>query len=446
VSSHSLFRVDVAKILSERRVGRFHLEFLAVCAVALFIAGYASRATVLAVPALAKEFHFTASAPGRIEALSAVAILLGMVVLAPLADRVGRRPVIVSAIALLGIASFGAMYAVGRVSVMAVSAVGGFAVGGIEPCVLALAVELMPEKRKITLTLLAWIGFPLGAALAAPIAADLTQQYSWRAIYGFDGVMIVVILPLLWLRLVDSPLLRAWRGDTAHAEIRTTLIRISRRYDFLRTTEFVSSERRERGAAPVLLFSGGRLLATLLVGLMAIAGFIAMADFALLAPAVLSGRAHLAALAAAMGIAGGFVVAPAADRLPRFLVLAAGFALGGLALAALGVAQMTPWAVAVAGIIASVFAAGTANAAVVVVAASYPTVVRATGAAFALVAGGVGVLAAPATLRALHALAGHPFVLDAALALPGLAAAAAAVIAWHGKGFGGEREAEPGAS
>ena len=49
-----------------------------------------------------------------------------------------------------------------------------------------------------------------------------------------------------------------------------------------------------------------------------------------------------------------------------------------------------------------------------------------TGTAFALAAGGIGALAAPEALRALHGLAAHPHSLFAVLALPGLAAAALA--------------------
>ena len=225
------------------------------------------------------------------------------------------------------------------------------------------------------------------------------------------------------------------RGERAVPEICATLMRISKRYDFLHTTEYVSAEPAERGFPLLRLFDKGRTPVTALLWLAFFMNLMAvfLLNGALPSVFATAGLSEdtapvVGALAQIGGIVGGLVVASYADRFNRYAVLAAGFLLSALSIAVLGLAgTLAP--IAVLGVIAAVFfTMGAQNAVSAVVASSYPTAILATAIGWALGVGRIGQITAPLAggmLQSLHWGVSHLLYL---YALPGLVAAAAAFL------------------
>lgn len=427
--ANPLLRVDVTDVIAQRRFGRFQLEVVALCTLAMFADGYNTQAIGYAAPAIARALVFPPAAFAPVFTLGALGSLLGILLLAPLADRIGRRPVILGSLLLFSATSFATIYADSLPLFMVLRFVTGLGLGGVLPNALALTAEFMPRKHKITLTTIVWVGYSVGAGMAGPIVASLGPRYGWEAVFLFGGLLALVITPILWTVLPESPFVLIRRGDRAGPEIRATLMRISKRYDFLRTTEYVSTEADERGLAVLRLFANGRAPFTVLLWLaffMNLMGvfFLNGGLGSVFANAGIADDAALVVVVLAQfgGIVGGFVVASLADRLDRFTVLAASFLLSALSIAAIGAAGgVAP--VAVLAIIAAVFfTMGTQNAANAVVAASYPTAILATGIGWALGVGRTGQIVAP--LVAGLPLHGRFYL----YAVPGLVAAAASFL------------------
>ena len=236
-------------------------------------------------------------------------------------------------------------------------------------------------------------------------------------------------------------------GESANLLIRATLVRISRRYDRLRTNEFFSSEQRERGFSLMLLFREGRAAITVLLWVMFFTSFVTLLFVDTLLPSVLNNTplsedsaSIIAAIARFAGLAGGVGVAWAADRFDRYLVLAGAFFLGAIAIVALGAAGSAGLVVGMALIAAGFFAVGAQNATNAVAAASYPTAMRACGAGWAIGLGRNGQIFAPtlaSMVVSMRLSTSHTIYI---LALPSLVAAAAAfAIAFSGRRFGDER-------
>ncbi|WP_309229201.1 MFS transporter [Novosphingobium sp. NBM11] len=159
---------------------------LLLCALVMCIDGYDLYALPLVVPHLSAQLGVPPQSFGV--ALSAVLLGLGLgaVLIAPIGDRVGRRPVILTASALMAFTSLGTA-AGGTVTGFALWRLAtGLSLGACLPNVTALVAELAPPgKSARTLTVVS-MGISAGgivAGLLAPplIAAGGCRPCSWRA-------------------------------------------------------------------------------------------------------------------------------------------------------------------------------------------------------------------------------------------------------------------------
>ncbi|HUZ74418.1 MAG TPA: MFS transporter [Stellaceae bacterium] len=448
--AESPFKIDIAAILAGRRVGRLQFEIVGLCALVMFVDGLNSQTLIHAAPTIARSMLLNPGALGPAFTYGGFGSLIGILAAAPLADLIGRRPVILGGMVAAALFTLITAWA-GTVTQFAVIRfLAGLGLGAVMPAALALAAEFMPRRHRITLTLLVWLGFSIGSGLAGPFTSYVVPIYGWPVVFITGAAMPVIALPVLWTALPESPLFLVRMGESANLRIRATLIRISRRYDRLRTNEFFSSERSERGFPLVLLLRGGRALITALLWVMFFSSLVTIFFVNNLLPSVLNNAqlsenaaSTIAAIAQFGGLAGGVAIAWAADRFDRYLVLAGAFLLGAISIVALGTAGRAGLGVGLALICAGFFALGVQYAANAVAAASYPTAMRASGVGWAIGLGRNGQIVAPtiaAMLVSLKLATSHTIYL---LAFPGLIAAAAAlVIAFSGRRFGDERGKE----
>jgi MFS transporter, AAHS family, 4-hydroxybenzoate transporter len=433
----NLLRADLAEIIAGRRMGRLHFDVVAMCAVVMFMDGYCTQSIGFAAPRMARALVLGPGALAPIFQLGGLGALAGIVLGAPLADRIGRKPVILGSLLLFAITSFATGFAGAAGQIATLRLFTGLGLGAMVPAVLALVADFMPRRHQIVPVTVVWLAFAVGAGLAGPIAAPMATRYGWGSVFILGGLMPLVVAPIFWTWLPDSLFTLARHGEPARPEIRATLIRISRRYDFLRTTEYICDEARVRGFPGFALFAAGRARFTVLVWLMLLMSLLVVSFFnSWLAPILENTRASDATVTAVIwltqlaGVFGGLCVATMTEHYDRFLILAGSFVLSALALAAVAVlGGLTVLAIPLV-LAAGFFVMGAQNAANAVVTASYPPASRATGVGWALGVGRAGQIAAPMIGSALLGLGlsgNHVLFL---IALPGLfAAVAAAMIA-----------------
>src|SRR5207248_7174038 len=133
-----------------------------------------------------------------------VGVALGAVLLAPLADRVGRRRVILLPCVAFGLCSLATVLVGSLRCLLVLRLFTGLGLGAALPNAIALAAEYAPKRRRAFLVMVVSSGISLGSIAAGLVAARLVDPFGWRAVFVVAGVLPLLLAGGLWRALPES--------------------------------------------------------------------------------------------------------------------------------------------------------------------------------------------------------------------------------------------------
>src|SRR3984885_3876578 len=293
-------QIDVAEFIDQQPVGGFQLQLLLTCAAVLFLDGFDTQAIGYVAPALAKEWGLTKGALGPVFSAGLFGLMIGALVFGPLADRIGRKNIIIFSTLAFGIGALVTAFVQDVNSLLAIRFLTGLGLGGAMPNAIAITSEFNPRRRRATMVMIMFCGFSVGAALGGLLAAALIPHFGWRSVFIIGGVAPLLLAPILALRLPESVrfLVLTGRADARVAEL---LRLIGPKAAFAPATQFVVHEPHLPGIPVLHLFREGRTLVTLLLW---VVFFMSLLDIYFLAnwlPTVLNDLGASVSEAAAIG-------------------------------------------------------------------------------------------------------------------------------------------------
>jgi MFS transporter, AAHS family, 4-hydroxybenzoate transporter len=425
VQSSDASSVDVAGFIDQQPVGGFQIRLLLACAAVLFIDGFDTQAIGYVAPALAKEWGLTKGAMGPVFSAGLFGLMIGALVFGPLADRIGRKKIIIFSTLAFGIGTLITAFVQDVGMLLAIRFLTGLGLGGAMPNAIAMTSEFSPHRRRATMVMIMFCGFSVGAALGGFLAAAMIPQFGWRSVFVVGGLAPLLLAPILALRLPESVRFLALTGR-AHERVAQLLGFIGPKAAFTSATQFVVHEPGLAGIPVLHLFKAGRTLVTLLLW---VVFFMSLLDLYFLSnwlPTVLNDLGASVSEAVAIGsmlqvggVVGTLALGTIIDRF-SFRALALVYFIAVFAVGAIGQLGHSVVFVTMAIFAAGFCIVGGQIAANALAATFYPTSVRATGVGWALGIGRVGSIIGPLVGGALLTMkwsAGEVFVAAAAAAL-----------------------------
>ena len=422
VASASL---DVAGFIDAQPVGGFQIRLLLTCAAVLFLDGFDTTAIGYVAPPLAAEWHLPRGALGPVFSAGLFGLMIGALLFGPLADRVGRKKIIVFSTLAFGIGTLVTAFVPDISTLLAIRFLTGLGLGGAMPNAIALTSEFSPHRRRATMVMVMFCGFSVGAALGGFLAAGLIPHFGWRSVFIVGGAAPLLLVPILAVKLPESVRFLALSGR-ANERVAQLLARINPKEIFAPATRFVVHEPHLAGIPVLHLFRDGRTLATLLLW---VVFFMSLLDLYFMSnwlPTVLNDLGASVSQAAVIGsmlqvggVMGTFALGNIIDRF-SFRALALLYFVAVFAVGAIGQLGHSAVLVTVAIFVAGFCVVGGQIAANALAAGFYPTSVRASGVGWALGIGRIGSIVGPlvgGVLMAKQWSAGAVFLLAAAAAL-----------------------------
>src|SRR5215475_5203044 len=417
--------IDLVDFIDRQPVGGFQLKLLLICASVLFLDGFDTQAIGYVAPALAKEWGLGKGALGPVFSAGLFGLMIGALVFGPLADRIGRKKIIIFSTAAFGLGALATAFTQDIPTLLVIRFLTGLGLGGAMPNAIAMTSEYNPHRRRATMVMIMFCGFSIGAALGGFLAADLIPRFGWRSVFIVGGIAPLLMLPVLVLRLPESVRFLATSGRDPHG-VAELLKRISPHTAFAPDARFVVPEAQLAGIPVVHLFREGRAGVTLLLW---VVFFMSLLDLYFLAnwlPTVLNDLGASVSAAVAIGsllqvggVVGTFALGSVIDRF-SFRALALVYFGAVFAVGAIGQLGHSAVLASLAIFAAGFCVVGGQIAANALAACFYPTSVRASGVGWALGIGRIGSIVGPLVGGALLAAkwsTGAVFMAAAAAAL-----------------------------
>jgi len=378
------------------RLSRFQLTAIVLCALVAVLDGFDTQSISLAAPGIAAAWKLPAADFGPVFSLGLLGSLIGSVISGFVSDRLGRRPALLAAVAVFGVVTVLTPVATGLSGLAVIRVVTGLGLGAALPCVVAITAEYAPARMRNAMVAVMFAGYPLGAVVGGLISAALMPAYGWPSPFLLVGAASLVLLPVLWFRLPESARFLASRGDREGAE------RLARQAGLGAVPAGPAPDPAARRSRVVRLFTGGRAAGTVLLS---VTLFLSLLITYLLTSwlPILAGRSGLgvsksiiAVVALNFGsIVGSFVIGRLADRVRTTAVVGGAYALGALAIAAIGFTGGSGLFLLVTSFVAGGLSLGAQMTAVALSASFYETSLRGTGVGWTGAVGRVGSIVGP---------------------------------------------------
>lgn len=392
--------IDITREIDDRPVGRLLVLVAVLCSMVAFLDGLDTTSIGVAAPLIADQLRLSQAQLGLVFSAALFGAMLGALSFGSLADRFGRRHMLLAATLMFGVFTVATSLAGSLHGLLVIRFLAGIGLGGAPPCFIALASEYAPKARRALVASLVWSAFPIGIILGSFLNGYLISRFTWHAIFRIGGVApLVVLLALLTLLPESVRYLILTGGDPA------AIGRIVRRIvpKAPANTRYVSSETAVVGAPFGNLFSQGRASQTLLLWAAFLLVFGTSTVVVSFAPLLMRGHGiSLAKAAIVLGTAsiGSLVGALSTgwliERFGATTVLLPAFVAGGLNVAVMGRTATSLPTIAVGLTITALLVGGIGSTGLLAVAAArYPTAMRSTGVGWAMGLGRFGQVLMP---------------------------------------------------
>lgn len=194
----------ITELIDDRPMSRFQWGAVAVCVLLNMLDGFDVLVMAFTGKAVSAEWGLSGAQLGLLLSAGLVGMAVGSMFVAPWADRIGRRPMVLGC---LGVAAAGMMLSAASQApwqLGALRALTGIGIGGILATSNVIAAEYASRRWRGLAVSLNSTGYALGATTGGLLAALLIGQFGWRSVFLVGGLATAAAVPLVWWRLPES--------------------------------------------------------------------------------------------------------------------------------------------------------------------------------------------------------------------------------------------------
>jgi len=210
-------------------MSRFQVLAVCLCVALNMLDGYDVLVMAFTASEVAREWSLSGYALGVLLSAGLVGMAIGSLLVAPWADRYGRRAVI---LACLGVITFGMLLsalAQQPSQLKALRVLTGVGIGGILASLNVITSEYSSRRWRSAAIGIQVTGYPIGATLGGTVAALLITSFGWRSAFLFGACCSALMVPVVVAGLPESlDFLMARRPQDALPRLNHLLSRMGR--------------------------------------------------------------------------------------------------------------------------------------------------------------------------------------------------------------------------
>ncbi|MET3132408.1 AAHS family 4-hydroxybenzoate transporter-like MFS transporter [Oxalobacteraceae bacterium GrIS 1.11] len=393
--------IDIPELINRSKISSFQVGTLVLCGLCVIMDGFDVQAMGYVAPAIIHDWGVGKAMLGPVFGAGLLGMLVGSLLFSVVADKLGRRPVLVAATVFFALCMLATPLATDLDQLKLIRFITGLGLGAVMPNAMALAGEYSPLRKKVTLMMLVSCGFTVGAVLGGLLSAALIPAYGWQAVFYVGGALPLAIGIVMFFWLPESMQFLVLRNQDLD-KVARWLKRIAPDTAIGPATAYALHEKPQAGAPVLQLFRDGRARMTLLLWVINFMNLLNLYFLSNWLPTIAKDAGLSTANAVLAGTAlqvggtiGTMLMGQMIDRSGFRRVLLPCFLLAALAIALIGRPDVSLAFLFACIAVAGFCIVGGQPAVNALAANYYPTALRSTGIGWSLGVGRIGSIAGP---------------------------------------------------
>lgn len=196
--------MDIRTLIDTRAMTRYQWFIIAIATFLNAMDGYDILAMAFTANSVAAEFGLSGSQLGFLISLGFIGMGIGSLTFGPLGDRLGRRPILLAALALDGIGLLWSGVAGSATELGLARLLTGIGVGGVLTVVTVITSEYSNKRNRGMAISIYAAGYGVGATLGGLLAAQLIPTAGWRVVFLAGAALSAAGIVAVWAFIPES--------------------------------------------------------------------------------------------------------------------------------------------------------------------------------------------------------------------------------------------------
>ena len=195
---------DINEFIDNGSITSQQILVVSLCFIFNMLDGFDITAMAVVASPVSVDLALTPDLLGWIFSFALAGMMVGAMALAPLADIIGRRALIILSLMIVGISVIMTSKVESLTPFMLLRFISGMGAGALLASQASLAAEYSPNKYRALSVAIVTAGYPTGAMMTSVVAGYILPEYGWRMMFLFGGVVTVSMVIVAWLMIPES--------------------------------------------------------------------------------------------------------------------------------------------------------------------------------------------------------------------------------------------------
>jgi benzoate transport len=156
-------------------------------------------------PMIAEDLNLGPKTLGFVFSAGLIGMAIGAIFLAPLADRFGRKKLILASALIMGLSVLLTAFSETILELIIMRLISGLGIGCMLATTATLTSENVLNNSKDFWVSLVISGYPVGAVVSGYVAAAIIPSNGWESMFLLAGLTTLITIPLIFFFVSESP-------------------------------------------------------------------------------------------------------------------------------------------------------------------------------------------------------------------------------------------------
>jgi len=195
---------DINEVIQKGVMSRYQKVAITICLAINMLDGFDVLVMAFTASSVASEWQLQGSDLGILFSAGLLGMSFGSLFVAPLADKFGRRVVVLTCLVIISVGMFLSALSQSMMQLVSLRLMTGLGIGGLLASLNVIVAEYSSLKWRDFAVSFLQTGYPIGAVIGGSIAVFLIGEYGWRSVFLFGAIASTLLIPLAFLNLPES--------------------------------------------------------------------------------------------------------------------------------------------------------------------------------------------------------------------------------------------------